>query len=271
MKEYPVLRHLRRFLLGRWWIALLRSVSSLCHRGSQPLPATWQGLATKPIVRGLSILLVLLLFYPALYAQQATLSQKMSSMGLKSVTAADSTILVDLIYTRSDNFTDQVLYEDLDEAYLHPHALAGLLKAQKALKDLYPRYSLIVYDAARPMQVQQQMWRVVRGTTLRKYVSNPANGGGLHNYGLAVDVSIVDEEGVPLAMGTEVDHLGEESHITHEADLLREGKLTKKEADNRLLLRRVMRSGGFRALPSEWWHFNWCSRQEARENYQLIP
>ena len=35
----------------------------------------------------------------------------------------------------------------------------------------------------------------------------------MHNYGLAVDVSIADEKGNPLPMGTKVDHLGKEAHI----------------------------------------------------------
>ncbi len=218
----------------------------------------------------LSLFLLLLVCLPV-SAQQRGVVQQMQELGLKSVVAADSTIHIDLIYARGDNFTGQLLYEELDEAYLHPEALAGLLKAQVALKKIRPNYSLIVYDAARPMHIQQKMWNVVRGTPLRNYVANPANGGGLHNYGLAVDVSIVDEAGTPLSMGTEVDHLGEESHINREDDLISEGKLTQQQRSNRQLLRQVMRGGGFRALPSEWWHFNWCSREEARKHYRLIP
>ena len=75
-------------------------------------------------------------------------------------------------------------------------AAKALLQAQKRLKELYPGYSLIIYDAARPMSVQQKMWNVVKGTSQNIYVSNPARGGGLHNYGLAVDVSIADEKGI---------------------------------------------------------------------------
>ena len=219
-----------------------------------------------------SLFLYLLFFtLSSSLAQQSKTAQKMEALGWKNIADADSTIVIDLMYTHSDNFTGQILYEDLAEAYLHPDALAGLLKAQKALKQIHPEYSLIVYDAGRPMHVQQKMWRVVRGTPLRIYVGNPANGGGLHNYGLAVDVSILDKHGDPLPMGTEVDHLGEESHITHEDVLLEDGVLTYESYANRKLLRKVMREGGFRALHSEWWHFNWCSRQEAREKYQVMP
>jgi zinc D-Ala-D-Ala dipeptidase len=114
------------------------------------------------------------------------------------------------------------------------------------------------------------MWDVVKGTSKYMYVSNPSRGGGLHNYGLAVDISIADSLGHPLPMGTEVDYMDAASHITNEAKLVREGKITQQERENRILLRQVMKSAGFRALPSEWWHFNLCSRDEAKQKYKLI-
>lgn len=204
-------------------------------------------------------------------AQKSETEQRLECLGYVNIAEADSTIAIDLMYTRADNFTGRVLYDDLRRAYLHPDALHGLLQAQRELKKRHPAYRLIVYDAARPMSVQQKMWNVVKGTSKYIYVSNPARGGGLHNYGLAVDVSILDATGAPLPMGTEVDHLGPEAHITHEARLVQSGKMTAAEQANRQLLRTVMRAAGFRALPSEWWHFNWCSRQEAKQKYKVIP
>lgn len=88
---------------------------------------------------------------------------------------------------------------------------------------------------------------------------NPNRGGGLHNYGLAVDINIQDSLGQPLPMGTKVDHLGIEAHITQESELVRNGKISEAERQNRILLRRVMKEAGFRALPSEWWHFNFVA------------
>ena len=116
------------------------------------------------------------------------------------------------------------------------------------------------------------MWNVVKGTSKYKYVSNPNRGGGLHNYGLAVDISIQDSLGQPLPMGTQVDHLGVEAHITNEKrNWYINGKMSETERQNRILLRKVMKEAGFRALPSEWWHFNFCSRDVARQKYKLIP
>lgn len=72
-------------------------------------------------------------------------------------------------------------------------------------------------------------------------------------------------------MGTPVDYLGKEAHITEEPRLVAQGKITEQERKNRLLLRQVMKEAGFRPLPSEWWHFNRYSRQTARERYRVIP
>ena len=151
----------------------------------------------------------------------------LDSLGYLNVAEQDSTIAVDLMYARADNFTGQVLYGDLREAYLHPDAMACLLEAQRLLRDEYPGYRLIVYDAARPMSVQKIMWDKVKGTSKNIYVSNPAHGGGLHNYGLAVDVSILDADGVPLSMGVPVDHMGKESHISYEDEMVRTGRSAK--------------------------------------------
>lgn len=194
----------------------------------------------------------------------------MDSLGLVNIADVDSTILVQLMYATPDNFTGRQLYGDLREAYLHPDAAQAVVKAQQILKTLHPSYRLIIYDAARPMSVQQKMWDVVKGTSKHIYVSNPAHGGGLHNYGLAVDISIADSLGTPLPMGTEVDFMGIASHITNEAQLVEENKITACERENRLLLRKVMKEAGFRPLLSEWWHFNLCSRNEAIRNYSLI-
>lgn len=187
-----------------------------------------------------------------------------------TIASVDSTILVSLMYTRADNFTGQVLYKDLNTAYLHPKAAAALHKAQQILRRSHPGLTLKVYDAARPMSVQQRMWNVVAGTPKNIYVSNPANGGGLHNYGLAVDVTIADANGDSITMGTRIDNMTRLAHIDKEDELLRQGKLTREAYNNRRLLRRVMREAGFSALRSEWWHFNYTSRANARKYYKVI-
>ncbi len=174
------------------------------------------------------------------------------------------------MYAKSDNFVGEKMY-NFNEAYLHPKAAEALKKANKLLKEINPNLHLRVYDAARPMRVQQKMWNKVKGTAQQNYVSNPANGGGLHNYGLAVDVSIADSRSDTLPMGTTIDALTPISHIDREGELVKDGKISKEAAKNRLLLRTIMKKAGFRPLRSEWWHFNYTTRSDARKNYKVIP
>lgn len=70
----------------------------------------------------------------------------LDSLGFVNIAEADSSIAIDLMYTRADNFTGTLLYEDLKEAYLHPDAMKSLKRAQRLLKEQYPGYSLIVKE-----------------------------------------------------------------------------------------------------------------------------
>lgn len=205
------------------------------------------------------------------FAQQSATAQRMAEQGMVDVLSVDSTIQVSLMYSRADNFTGKVLYTDLREAYLHPKAAAALAKAQQALKKLRPELSLKVYDATRPMSVQQKMWNTVAGTSKNIYVSNPRNGGGMHNYGLAVDITLCDAiTGDTLDMGTKVDFLGKYAHIDDEAGLVARHIITPEAKKNRELLRKVMTEAGFKPLKTEWWHFNLVSRAEAKAHYKAV-
>lgn len=195
---------------------------------------------------------------------------KLDSLGYVNVADLDPSIAVHIVYATPDNFVGEVMYDDLVEAYLLPDAAKRVVEAQRLLQENHPEYRLIVYDAARPMSVQRRMWKVAVENGKQYYVADPAKGGGLHNYGAAVDLSILDGKGKPLPMGTEFDFLGPEANTDNEKELVRAGKLTEQELANRLLLRRVMTSVGFRTVTSEWWHFNLCSREEARQKYPLI-
>ena len=191
-------------------------------------------------------------------------AQSIKEQGYVNITDVDPTIRVSLMYTRPDNFTGRVLYTDLKDAYLHPDAAQALKKCQQRLKELRPELSLIVYDAARPMSVQQKMWDVVKGTSKNIYVSNPANGGGLHNYGFAVDITICDEKGDSIPMGTKIDYMGRAAHPEFEDEMVRKGIITREAVENRKLLRDVMSVGGFKVLKTEWWHFNLKTRAQIK-------
>jgi len=191
-------------------------------------------------------------------------------MGFVNIQDLDLTIQVHLIYATTSNFMNKAVYESITKAWLHPDAAQKLIQAQKILKHTHPTYSLLVYDAARPMEVQRQMWELVRGTPNINYVSNPTNQNGRHNYGMAVDVTIVDTNGQPLPMGTPVDFFGKEAHTDQEPALVKAGKITANEYQNRLLLRRIMQQANFTSVTNEWWHFNACSAESAKAKYKII-
>lgn len=228
-------------------------------------------------MKKLTITLITLLFsFVTGTAQPESLSARhMQQKGLINIQSLDPNILVDLMYAKADNFVGRVLYTDLKEAYLHPEAANALIKAQKLLIAIHPSYRLIVYDATRPMSIQQQMWDTVKGTPSENYVSDPANKGGTHNYGFAVDVSIYDtlrKDTIP--MGVKVDHLYSESNIDKEDQLVLTGKISAEAKSNRELLRYVMTQSGYHTLRSEFWHFNYKGYNRdwlTAHGYQAIP
>lgn len=203
---------------------------------------------------------------------KSSIELMMESIGLVDIETLTDDIPVSLMYARDDNFTGKVMYKDLTRAYLHPEAAKALLNAQAELKRIRPDLSLKVYDAARPMSVQQIMWDAVKNTDQQIYVSNPAKGGGLHNYGLAVDVTLCDvATGDTLTMGTHIDYFGKRAQVRYEEEFLADSTLSREAYENRLILRKVMTAAGYKVLLSEWWHFNFKTRAEAKANYAVIP
>lgn len=196
--------------------------------------------------------------------------RRMIEAGLVEIVPNDSTISIHLVYATPENFMGEAVYGDLQRAYLLPEVALMLEHAAELLHRERPNLRFIIYDAARPMSVQQRMWNLVKGTSNYIYVSNPARGGGLHNYGAAVDLTLGDHTGRPLPMGTPFDFFGSAAHIDREEELLAKNLITSQELENRRLLRRVMRQAGFIPLRSEWWHFNAMSRAEARERYRVL-
>jgi len=220
-----------------------------------------------------TIVILLLIIPIAVISQHKSLSltaQSLQARGYVNVQQQDPSIFVSLMYARADNFCGTVLYDDLREAYLHHRAAAALVKAQKRLKQLRPDLSIIVFDAARPMSIQQRMWDAVKHTDHSFYVSNPANGGGLHNYGLAVDISLCTLQGDTIPMGTKVDAMTRLSHIDREAELVKQHRISAQAKRNRELLRDVMTYAGFKPLRTEWWHFNFRTRAQAKKYYKVI-
>ncbi len=195
----------------------------------------------------------------------------MISHGLIDIESIGPMILLDIKYSGTDNFLKTDIYGDYNKAFVQPEVAAKLLKAQNLLNKLRPGYRLLIFDAARPVKCQQMLWDALKMPSREKgkYASNPARGS-LHNFGAAVDLSIVDEKGKELDMGCCFDYLGPLAYPSLENKLLAEGKLTTTQVSNRKLLRSVMHQAGFFNIQTEWWHFNSCTRAEAMGKYERI-
>ena len=181
-------------------------------------------------------------------------------------------IKVELKYSTEDNFFGKDVYGDHVRCYLQPVVAEMLAKAQETLTKDYPNLTLLVYDGVRPLSVQQILWDSLDKPDSIKplYVSDPKIGG-LHNFGVAVDLTIFDTEaGKPLDMGTAYDFFGYAAYPDRELQMLAEGKITRAQVANREILRKVMKGAGFTGIGSEWWHFNAFSRKEAGEKFELI-
>ena len=200
------------------------------------------------------------------------LEKTLIAQGLVDIEQVIPGIRVELKYSMVDNFFGKDVYGDHIRCYLQPLVAEMLANAQAALQKEYPNLTLLVYDGVRPLSVQQILWDSLDKPDSIKplYVSDPKIGG-LHNFGVAVDLTIYDNKsGKPLDMGTGFDFFGYAAYPDRELEMLAEGKITKAQVANRELLRKVMKGAGFTGIGSEWWHFNAFSRKEAGEKFQLI-
>jgi len=195
--------------------------------------------------------------------------QQLLALGLVDIHELSPDILVELKYATAHNFTKDTVYTDFNKAYLVRDVAERLSRVQNKLSKTFPGYKLLIYDAARPLSAQRKLFDKVRGTANSKYVASPSHTG-LHNYGVAVDLTIADSLNCPIDMGTGFDYFGIEAHTTNEAQLIETGKLTREQVDNRLLLRKLMREEGFRVLPHEWWHFNGYTLRDAKAKFRLL-
>ena len=199
---------------------------------------------------------------------QESLQYVSGSKDYVAITASNG-LVIDLRYATPNNFVGQNMYGVFNRAFLHRIAAEKLEQAVRNLRSIDPKYKLVVFDALRPRSVQYLLWNKVRGTAQERYVANP-KGGSIHNFGLALDVSILDENGKELDMGTPFDDFTPLAEPRLEQEFLKAGKLTELQIKNRQLLRNVMERSGFIALPVEWWHFDALPAAEVKTRYRIV-
>ncbi|MFA7653598.1 MAG: M15 family metallopeptidase [Candidatus Magasanikbacteria bacterium] len=156
--------------------------------------------------------------------------------------------------------------------YLREGVAQKLLKVQKSLSPL----RLKIWDAFRSRDVQnniyQKYWQEFKiahpewdNLTLElevgKFVSPPYQTERIppHATGGTVDLTLADENGHELDMGTIFDHFGPEAQPeyfeTHAGN--------PTAAKNRKILREAMKAEGFTTDQDEWWHFDYGNQMWA--------
>ena len=177
---------------------------------------------------------------------------------------------MDLRYASFDNVTGHDLYCGVQRAFIHRDALPKLKRSLKLLEKEMPGWTLVIFDAARPLYAQSALKRTVAGTPYSNYVSSGVTGG-VHNYGLALDLGLADSSGQMVDMGADFDSFERCAGEVGEVDALKSGRLTEQQVNNRKFLRSIMTRAGWVPLGSEWWHFNAYTRAYTKENYSLFP
>lgn len=191
------------------------------------------------------IAFVLLFFMPIF----GLLGQENPPRGFVELATLFPDFLFDMKYATPDNFLKQKVY-DCPRCFLRTDAARALVAVAKELKNL--GYRIKIFDCYRPVSVQEKMWKILPGT---HYVANPKKGSK-HNRGAAVDLTLVDENGTELDMGTPFDFFGKEAH--HDAQ-----NISKEAIKNRKLLKQIMDKHNFRAIFSEWWHYEYRPLRQA--------
>ena len=178
-------------------------------------------------------------------------------------------IYLDIRYASENNFMKKNVYKDFNRAYLHKIAADKLAKANSMILNKNKNKRIVLFDCLRPRSAQRVLWKFVENTPMEIYVANP-DRGSVHNFGMAIDLTLADSNGNHLDMGTEFDSFTELAQPVQEKFMLKNNLLTQEQYENRSLLRSVMEEAGFYSIKHEWWHFDAEVPAIVRSNFEII-
>lgn len=145
-----------------------------------------------------------------------------------------------MIFATEDNVMGKPLYVR-KVCLLQKETAQKLKKAEEMFEK--DGYRIKIYDAYRPMSVS--------GILYKKYKNNrfiaPA-GNSSHNRGAAVDMTLVDSNGVELEMQSAVHDLSKNAYVNNPKASAAAKKNWKYMSD-------IMKKCGFNTYQYEWWHF----------------
>jgi zinc D-Ala-D-Ala dipeptidase len=170
-------------------------------------------------------------------------------------------------------------YSEYSPYYLRQSVIENLIQAQNYLDVLHPNWRIQIFDAYRPIAVQQFMVdysfaQAVQDRGLAEVELSPNQRQEIweavyeiwavpswdektpppHSTGAAVDVTLVDDAAQIVNMGSPIDEMSERSHPDYYANS--DDPEAQQYHAHRQLLRDVMLKAGFQRNPREWWHFS---------------
>lgn len=184
-----------------------------------------------------NIFILITLLSSGTYAQSDTSFVRLASLSTQ--------FEYDMRYATSNNFLKEKVYS-CGDCLLRKEVALALIEANSYF--IKKGYRIKLFDCYRPLDVQKKMWVIMPDA---RYVADPSKGS-VHNRGGAVDLTLTDQKGHELDMGTDFDHFGKEAHHAWE-------ELPEAVLQNRQLLKKGMEQAGFQSIPTEWWHYNFQS------------
>jgi len=172
-----------------------------------------------------------------------------------------------------------------DPWVLRRSGLKRLIRAQQYLSEINPQLQLALFDAWRPISVQEFMFNYTIKETCKSKgidINDLSIDGGIndvieevgrfwakpssdpltpppHSTGAAIDLTLADMTCKPLDLGGEIDFIGPESSPDFYKKDSFKMPYSKHQVfqDRRSLLFSVMDQAGFVQHPNEWWHFSY--------------
>ncbi len=154
----------------------------------------------------------------------------------------------EIAYATANNFTGKPVYSRV-ACFLHPEAAECLQKAIGYAKEL--GLGVKIFDAYRPTEAQWKLWE---HTPDPDFLAHPERGSP-HSRGVAVDLTLLDADGIELDMGTGFDEFSPKSH--HGA-----ADVSADAQRNRHILMGIMTSAGWDFFRNEWWHYQLFNSRE---------
>jgi D-alanyl-D-alanine dipeptidase len=171
-------------------------------------------------------------------------------------------------------------YGDRSPYWLRESVLAALHQAQAYLQQQQPGWKIQIFDAYRPVAVQQFMVDYSFSALARQRQQQPESLTTTerqtllaevyqfwappsldpatpppHSTGAAVDITLIDAQGNPVNMGSPIDEISARSHPDYFAP---EGDHSDDTVHgHRCLLKETLAQADLRQHPNEWWHFSW--------------